>query len=59
MSVLPGSWGSQAGTQWGLPSQQSPYEFYNVDVIYDFLMSIGVKPGQYLVYPGNLPFFDL
>jgi xylan 1,4-beta-xylosidase len=44
MSVLPGEWGSQAGTQWGLPSQQSPYEFYNVDVIYDFLMSIGVKP---------------
>ena len=44
MSVLPGQWGSQAGTQWGLPSQQSPYEFYNVDVIYDFLMGIGVKP---------------
>jgi beta-xylosidase len=44
MSVLPGEWGSQAGTQWGLPSQQSPYEFYNVDVVYDFLVSIGVKP---------------
>ena len=44
MSVLPGEWGSQAGTQWGLPSQQSPYEFYNVDTVYDFLVSIGVKP---------------
>ena len=44
MSVLPGEWGSQAGTQWGLPSQQSPYEFYNVDIVYDFLVSIGIKP---------------
>jgi xylan 1,4-beta-xylosidase len=44
MSVLPGEWGSQAGTQWGLPSQQSPYEFFNVDTVYDFLVSIEVKP---------------
>ena len=41
MSVMPGQWGSQAGTVWG---QASPYEFYNVDQVYDYLVSIGVKP---------------
>ena len=41
MSVMPGQWGSQAGTVWG---QASPYEFYNVDQVYDYLVSMGVKP---------------
>ena len=39
---MPNQWGSQAGTDW--TGQHSPYEFYNVDQVYDYILSIGVRP---------------